>query len=64
MDNGTPCEWLQVFIKDAPFSIGICSVIIGALADLAARRFPAAIITAYADDIIVVCDADQAEAIY
>eukprot|EP00975_Prorocentrum_lima_P040616 8527089-Prorocentrum_lima.AAC.1 len=44
--------------------MGMFSVIIGTLADLAARQFPAAIFTAYADDIIVVCDADQAETIY
>eukprot|EP00975_Prorocentrum_lima_P027674 5817854-Prorocentrum_lima.AAC.1 len=47
--------------------MGLFSVIIGTFADCVARRFPAAIIdviTAYADDIIVVCDAEQAEAIY
>eukprot|EP00975_Prorocentrum_lima_P070436 12931980-Prorocentrum_lima.AAC.1 len=44
--------------------MGLFSVIIGHLADLAARQFPDAIFTAYADDIIVVCDADQAEKIY
>eukprot|EP00975_Prorocentrum_lima_P032899 6907456-Prorocentrum_lima.AAC.1 len=44
--------------------MGLFSVIIGTLADCVARKFLAAIITAYADDIIVVCDADQAETIY
>eukprot|EP00975_Prorocentrum_lima_P027574 5795484-Prorocentrum_lima.AAC.1 len=50
--------------QGCPFSMGLFSIIIGTLADLAARHFPAAIFTAYADDIIVVCDADQAEIIY
>eukprot|EP00975_Prorocentrum_lima_P058593 12289976-Prorocentrum_lima.AAC.1 len=47
--------------QGCPFSMGVFSIILGHLADLAARHFPAAIFTAYADDIIVVCDADQAE---
>eukprot|EP00975_Prorocentrum_lima_P029779 6250210-Prorocentrum_lima.AAC.1 len=50
--------------QGCPFSMGLFSVIIGTLADCVAHKFPAAIITAYADDIIVVCDADQAETIY
>eukprot|EP00975_Prorocentrum_lima_P008569 1831259-Prorocentrum_lima.AAC.1 len=50
--------------QGCPFSMGIFSVIIGKLADRAAATFPNAVITAYADDIIVVCDADEAEAIH
>eukprot|EP00975_Prorocentrum_lima_P013029 2766657-Prorocentrum_lima.AAC.1 len=49
--------------QGCPFSMGLFSVIIGQLADRAAAQFPNAVITAYADDIIFVCDADQAEAI-
>eukprot|EP00975_Prorocentrum_lima_P004253 922714-Prorocentrum_lima.AAC.1 len=50
--------------QGCPFSMGIFSIVIGHLADLAARHFPTAIFTAYADDLIVVCDADQADKIY
>eukprot|EP00975_Prorocentrum_lima_P019054 4012544-Prorocentrum_lima.AAC.1 len=43
--------------------MGLFSIITGQLADAAALQFPDAVITAYADDIIYVCDAKDAEAI-
>eukprot|EP00975_Prorocentrum_lima_P059915 12562396-Prorocentrum_lima.AAC.1 len=43
--------------------MGIFSVIIGKLVDRAAATFPNAVITAYANDIILVYDAGEAEAI-
>eukprot|EP00975_Prorocentrum_lima_P015291 3240057-Prorocentrum_lima.AAC.1 len=43
--------------------MGLFSIIIGQLVDRAAAKFPDAVITAYADDIIFVCDAKQAETI-
>eukprot|EP00975_Prorocentrum_lima_P036310 7638707-Prorocentrum_lima.AAC.1 len=49
--------------QGCPFSMGIFSVIIGQIVDRAAAHFSNAVITAYADDIILVCDAEQAEAI-
>eukprot|EP00975_Prorocentrum_lima_P014917 3164087-Prorocentrum_lima.AAC.1 len=44
--------------------MGIFSIIIGQLADRVAARFPNAVVTAYADYIIIVCDTDEAEAIH
>eukprot|EP00975_Prorocentrum_lima_P053094 11134726-Prorocentrum_lima.AAC.1 len=43
--------------------MGLFSIITGELAAKAAEQFPNAVITAYADDIIYVSDADEAEAI-
>eukprot|EP00975_Prorocentrum_lima_P055538 11646264-Prorocentrum_lima.AAC.1 len=44
--------------------MGIFSVIIGKVVDAIAEQFPNAIITAYADDIIVVCDAKDANSMF
>eukprot|EP00975_Prorocentrum_lima_P021126 4444593-Prorocentrum_lima.AAC.1 len=38
--------------QGCPFSMGLFSIITGQLADAAAKQFPDAVITAYADDII------------
>eukprot|EP00975_Prorocentrum_lima_P027138 5704780-Prorocentrum_lima.AAC.1 len=40
--------------QGCPFSMGIFSVIVGQLVDRVAKQFPNAVVTAYADDIIIV----------
>eukprot|EP00975_Prorocentrum_lima_P030438 6381664-Prorocentrum_lima.AAC.1 len=50
--------------QGCPFSMGIFSIIVGKLVDDVAEQFPKAVVTAYADDIIVVCDVDEALNIY
>eukprot|EP00975_Prorocentrum_lima_P009152 1950960-Prorocentrum_lima.AAC.1 len=51
-------------LQACPFSMGIFSVIIGEVVDAVAEQFPNAVVTAYADDIIVVCDAKDAHTIF
>eukprot|EP00975_Prorocentrum_lima_P011522 2449905-Prorocentrum_lima.AAC.1 len=50
--------------QGCPFSMGIFSVIVGKVFDAVATQFPNAVVTAYADDIIIVCDAKEAETIF